>query len=173
MKKTIDSLKGELSYVRTGRASTSTINAIKVDSYGSIVPLNQIASVSIPNAKTIEIKPWDLSQLNAIEKAIFKADIGMISVNDGQVIRISVPSLTEEKRREIAKSINRMAEDFKIAIRNERRFLVDNIKKFEKDKIISEDDKKIFEAKAQKITDYYISKIDDAISAKEKDILQI
>jgi ribosome recycling factor len=173
MKKTIDRLKNELTSIRTGRASSAVIEGIKVESYGSLMSINQIAGISIPDAKTIEIRPWDASQLSAIEKAILKADIGMTPVNGGKIIRISVPPLTGEIRKEIAKSISRMAEDFRVAVRNERRVLVENIKKLEKDKVITEDDRKKFESDAQKITDAYIKKIDESIALKEKEIMQI
>jgi ribosome recycling factor len=173
MNKTIDKLKQELSSIRTGRANTAVIEGIKVESYGSLMPINQLAGISIPDAKTIEIKPWDISLLGDIEKAIMKADIGMTPINDGKVIRISVPSLTEERRKEIAKSIGKMAEDYKVAIRNERRNLVDAVKKAEKDKEITEDDRKKQEVSAQKITDDFVKKIDDCISQKEKEIMQI
>jgi ribosome recycling factor len=173
MKKTIDRLKCELSSIRTGRASSAMIETIKVESYGSIVPISQIASVGVPDARTIEIRPWDVSQLSAIEKAVLKADIGMTPVNDGKLIRISVPHLTQERRKEISKSISKMAEEFRVAVRNERRVLVENIKKFEKDKVITEDDKEKFEIEAQKITDSYIEKIDDSIAVKEKEVMQV
>ncbi|MDR1104675.1 MAG: ribosome recycling factor [Endomicrobium sp.] len=173
MKKTIDRLKSELASIRTGRASSAVIEGIKVESYGSLMPINQLAGVSVPDAKTIEIRPWDASQLGAIEKAILKADIGMTPVNDGKIIRISVPPLTEERRKEIAKSISRMAEDFRVAVRNERRVLVENIKKLEKDKVITEDGRKKFETDAQKVTDDYIKKIDESIALKEKEVMQI
>lgn len=173
MKKTIEKVQHELGSIRTGRANSSIIEGIKVESYGSLMPINQIAGISVPDAKTIEIRPWDASQLGAIEKAIMKADIGMTPVNDGKVIRISVPALTEERRREIAKSISKMAEEFRVAVRNERRVLVDGIKKSEKDKLINEDDRKKYETEAQKITDSYIKKIDECIALKEKEIMQI
>ncbi|MDR1942703.1 MAG: ribosome recycling factor [Endomicrobium sp.] len=173
MKKTIDRLKSELASIRTGRASSVVIEGIKVESYGSLMSINQLAGVSIPDAKTIEIRPWDASQLGAIEKAILKADIGMTPVNDGKIIRISVPPLTEERRKEIAKSISKMAEDFRVAVRNERRVLVENIKKLEKDKVITEDGRKKFESDAQKVTDDYIKKIDESIALKEKEVMQI
>jgi ribosome recycling factor len=173
MKKTIDRLNCELSSIRTGRASSALLETIKVESYGSIMPINQIASISVPDAKTIEIRPWDVSQLSAIEKAIFKADIGMAPVNDGKLIRISVPHLTQERRKEIAKSIGKMAEEFRVAVRNERRVLIENIKKLEKDKVITEDDKKKLEAQAQKVADGYIKKIDDSIAFKEKEVMQV
>jgi ribosome recycling factor len=173
MKKTMDNLKKDLTSIRTGRASSNVLEGIKVESYGSLMPISKLAGISVPDAKTIEIRPWDISQLGAIEKAILKADIGMALVNDGKIIRISVPPLTEERRSEIAKSINRMAENFRVAIRNERRALVENIKKLEKDKVITEDDKKKFETNAQKITDDYIKKIDESIALKVKEVMQI
>ncbi|MDR3071046.1 MAG: ribosome recycling factor [Endomicrobium sp.] len=173
MEKTICKLKTELSSIRTGRANSSVIDGIKVESYGTLMPINQIAGVSVSDARTIEIKPWDMSQLSAIEKAILKANIGMTPVNDGKIIRISVPSLTEETRKEIAKSVIKMAEDFRIAIRNERRNLVENIKDLEKDGIITEDDKKKFEIEAQKITDICIKKIDEIVAGKEKEVMHI
>jgi ribosome recycling factor len=173
MKKTIDRLKAELSSLRTGKANTSVIENIKVESYGAVMTINQVAGVSVPDAKTIEIRPWDISQLGVIEKAILKADIGMTPANDGKLIRIKVPPLNEERRREIAKTINRMAEDFRIAVRNERRFLFESIKKLEKDKTITEDDRKKSEAEAQKITDNFIKLIDELIAAKEKEVMQL
>jgi ribosome recycling factor len=173
MKKTINRLKSELSFIRTGRASSSIVDRIKVESYGSFVSLNQIASIIIPDAKTIEIRPWDISQLSAIEKAIIKADIGIMPINDGKIIRISISLLTEDKKKEILKSVSRIAEGFKIAVRNERRFLFENIRKFEKNKIITEDDKKKLEVEAQKITDDYIKKIDESVLIKEKEIMRV
>jgi ribosome recycling factor len=173
MKKTIDKLKDELSSIRTGRASSAILENVKVDVYGSVMPLNQIAAVSIPDAKTIEVKPWDAQTLSAIEKALIKADLGMTPMNDGKLIRMPVPQLTEQRRKEIAKSIGKIAEDFKIAIRNERRTLLETIKKDEKEKTITEDDRKKAEVKAQKITDAYIKQIDESIALKEKEIMQI
>lgn len=173
MKKTIEKLKAELSTIRTGRANPALIEGIKVEAYGSLTPINQIAGISISDAKTIEIKPWDISQLSAIEKAILKADIGLTPMNDGKIIRISVPALTEDRRKEIAKSIGKMAEDYKVAIRNERRILVDAIKKAEKEKSIAEDDRKKQEIQAQKITDDFIKKIDECIALKSKEVMQI
>ncbi|MDR2860830.1 MAG: ribosome recycling factor [Elusimicrobiota bacterium] len=173
MKKTIEKLKSELSSIRTGRANTAILEGVKVESYGSLMPLNQVAGIVVPDAKTIEIKPWDNSLLSIIEKAIIKADIGMTPINDGKLIRISVPPLTEERRREIAKSIGKLAEEFRVAVRNERRNLVESIKKAEKDKTITEDDKKKAEVQAQKVTDLYIKKIDESIALKEKEIMQI
>ncbi|MDR0485103.1 MAG: ribosome recycling factor [Elusimicrobiota bacterium] len=173
MNKTIDKLKADLASVRTGRANAGIVEGIKVESYGSILPINQIAGISIPDGRTIEIKPWDISQLPAIEKAILKSDIGMTPINDGKIIRISVPPLTEDRRKEIAKSIGKTAEDYKIAIRNERRILIDAVKKAEKDKAINEDERKKQEISAQKLTDDYIKKIDESITLKEQEIMRV
>ncbi|MDR1952139.1 MAG: ribosome recycling factor [Elusimicrobiota bacterium] len=173
MKKTIEKLKLELTSIRTGRANSSVVENVKVESYGSVMPINQVAGVNVPDAKTIEIKPWDPSLLGAIEKAIIKADLGLTPVNDGKLIRISIPPLTEERRKEIAKSIGKLAEEFRVAIRNERRSLIEGIKKAEKEKTITEDDRKKADIEAQKITDNYIKKIDESIALKEKEVMQI
>ncbi|MDR1511235.1 MAG: ribosome recycling factor [Endomicrobium sp.] len=173
MKRTTGRLKCEVSHVRTGRANRAMVEGIKIKNYDYVVSISQIAAINVLDAKTIEIKPWDTSQLNAIEKAILKADIGISPIIDGELVRLSIPSLTEDRRKEIAKAMNKMAEKFKIDIRNERRILIENIKKLEKNKIITEDDKKKFEIKAQKITDVYIKKIDEIIEIKEKEIMQI
>jgi ribosome recycling factor len=173
MKKTTDRLKTELSLLRTGRASSTVVEGIKVESYGFSMTISQIAGISVPDARTIEIKPWDISQLGLIEKAIQKTGMNMNPINDGSFIRIIVPQLTEERRKEIVKSIKKISEDFKIAIRNERRILVENIRLLEKDKIITKDDKKKFEADAQRITDGYIKKINEITIDKEKEIMKV
>ena len=136
MKKTIEKTKHDFSTVRTGRANAALLDGIKVESYGSLLALNQVAGVSVPDGRTLEIRPWDLTQLGAIEKAILKSDLGLTPVNDGRLIRISIPALTEERRREIVKVVGKMSEDYKVAIRNERRHIVDEIKKLEKKKVL-------------------------------------
>ena len=173
MKKTIEKVKHDFSTVRTGRANVALLDGIKVESYGSLLALNQVAGVSVPDGRTLEIKPWDMSQLNAIEKAILKSDLGLTPINDGKLIRISIPSLTEERRREIIKVVNKMSEDYKIAIRNERRQIVDEIKKLEKEKSITEDDKKKYEIDIQKLTDNYITKIEVLVKQKEEELMKI
>lgn len=173
MKKTIEKLKNEMVSIRTGRANSAIIDNIKIESYGSVLPLNQTAGINVPDAKTIEIKPWDSSLLGVIEKAIIKSDLGLTPINDGKLIRISIPPLTEERRKELAKAIGKLAEEFRVAIRNERRNLLEAIKKSEKDKIITEDERKKAENQAQKITDVYIKKIDESIALKEKEIMRI
>ena len=173
MKKTIEKTKHDFSTVRTGRANAALLDGIKVESYGSLLALNQVAGVSVPDGRTLEIRPWDLTQLGAIEKAILKSDLGLTPVNDGRLIRISIPALTEERRKEIVKVVNKMSEDYKIAIRNERRHIVDEIKKLEKEKSITEDDRKKYEVDVQKLTDSYIGKIEELVKQKEEELMKI
>lgn len=173
MKKTIEKMKHDFSTVRTGRANPAVLDNLKIESYGSMMVLNQLAGISVPDGRTLEIRPWDISQLAAIEKAILKSDLGLTPVNDGKIIRISIPSLTEERRKEIIKIINKMSEDYKVAIRNERRHIVDGIKKSEKDKLITEDDRKKYEVDSQKLTDIYIKKIEELVVIKEQDLMKI
>ena len=173
MKKTIEKVKHDFSSVRTGRANAALLDGIKVESYGTLMALNQVAGISVPDGRTLEIRPWDLSQLSAIEKAILKSDLGLTPVNDGKIVRISIPALTEERRKEIVKMINKMSEDYKVAIRNERRNIIDQIKQAEKDKAITEDDRKKYEADSQKLTDTYIKKIEELVKEKEEDIMKI
>ena len=173
MKKTIEKVKHDFSTVRTGRANAALLEGIKVESYGSLMALNQVAGISVPDGRTLEIRPWDLSQLAAIEKAILKSDLGLTPVNDGKLIRISIPALTEEKRKEIIKVVNKMSEDYKVAVRNERRNIIDQIKQAEKNKEITEDDRKKYENDSQKLTDLYIKKIEELVEQKEADLMKI
>ena len=173
MKKTIEKVKHDFSTVRTGRANAALLEGIKVESYGSLMALNQVAGVSVPDGRTLEIRPWDMSQLAAIEKAILKSDLGLTPVNDGKLIRISIPALTEERRKEIIKVVNKMSEDYKVAIRNERRNIIDQIKQAEKNKEITEDDRKKYENDSQKLTDTYIKKIEELVKQKEEDLMKI
>jgi ribosome recycling factor len=173
MKKTIEKTKHDFSTVRTGRANAALLDGIKVESYGSLLALNQVAGVSVPDGRTLEIRPWDLTQLGAIEKAILKSDLGLTPVNDGKIVRISIPALTEERRKEIVKVVNKMSEDYKVAIRNERRHIVDEIKKLEKEKSITEDDRKKYEVDVQKLTDTYVGKIEELVKQKEEELMKI
>ena len=173
MKKTIEKVKHDFSTVRTGRANAALLEGIKVESYGSLMALNQVAGISVPDGRTLEIRPWDLSQLAAIEKAILKSDLGLTPVNDGKLIRISIPALTEERRKEIIKVVNKMSEDYKVAVRNERRNIIDQIKQAEKNKEITEDDRKKYENDSQKLTDLYIKKIEELVEQKEADLMKI
>ena len=173
MKKTIEKVKHDFSTVRTGRANAALLEGIKVESYGSLMALNQVAGVSVPDGRTLEIRPWDMSQLAAIEKAILKSDLGLTPVNDGKLIRISIPALTEERRKEIIKVVNKMSEDYKVAIRNERRNIIDQIKQAEKNKEITEDDRKKYENDSQKLTDTYIKKVEEMDKQEEEDLMKI
>jgi ribosome recycling factor len=171
MDKTIQSLKGELVKVRTGRASTALVDSVQVDYYGSNVPVNQVANVTTPDARTIQIAPWEAGQIGAIEKAIHGANIGLTPQSDGKVIRISVPAMTEDRRKELAKQVKKMGEDSKVAIRTHRRDANEEVKKQEKGKALSEDDAKKALDLVQKKTDEKTDEVDKVVAAKEKEIL--
>ncbi|MGA2297343.1 MAG: ribosome recycling factor [FCB group bacterium] len=172
MGKSLDFSKNQLSKVRTGRASASLVDNVKADYYGAPTLLSQMSSVNVPDARTIIIQPWDRTTLQAIEKAIQQADLGFNPQNDGNVIRIAVPPLTEERRKEFVKVCKKYAEDGRIAIRNIRRDQLEVIRKAEKDKLFSEDDKDWGEEEIQKITNDFIKKIDDFLLAKEKELME-
>jgi len=169
----IAALDKEFSKLRTGRATTALVDNIVVDYYGTPTPVSQLASVSVPDPKTLTIQPWDKGAFAAVEKAILTSDLGLTPNNDGSVIRITIPALTEERRKELVKVAKKYTEDCKIAIRNVRRDLNDQLKAMEKDKEISEDEKKKGEADVQKLTDDFVKQADAAATAKEKDILEI
>lgn len=173
MDRSIDALHREIAKLRTGRASISMLDGIRVDYYGTMTPLNQLATMSVPESRLITIQPWDGGALSLIEKAIMNSDLGLTPTNDGKLIRISIPQLTEERRKEIVKTAKKIAEGSKIAARNNRRDANEEIKKLEKDKTISQDDLKKTQAKIQEITDTYIAKIDDILKHKEKEILEV
>jgi len=172
MAKTIDDLENELKRVRTGRASLSLLDGIRVDYYGTQTPLNQMASLSVPESRLIVIQPWDVSAIKEIEKAILKSDLGLTPSSDGKLIRISIPPLTEERRRDLVKVVSKMCEEHKIAARNIRRDSNELIKGFKKDGDIAEDDAFKAQDSIQKITDEYITKIDGIYKDKEKEILE-
>lgn len=172
MTKAVESLKNDLKKVRTGRASLNILDGIRVDYYGTPTPLNQMASLSIPESRLITIQPWDVSVINDIEKAILKSNIGITPSNDGKLIRIAIPPLTEERRKEIVKSVHKMCEERKISIRNSRRDANEMIKELKKDGEIAEDDSFKAQDQVQKITDEYIKLIDEAYQEKEKEILE-
>ncbi|MBW1813015.1 MAG: ribosome recycling factor [Deltaproteobacteria bacterium] len=172
MDKSVASLKNELNKVRTGRASLSLLDGVKVDYYGTSTPLNQVASLSVPENRLITIQPWDISVIKDIEKAILKSDLGLTPSNDGKVIRITIPQLTEERRKELVKIVNKVSEDHKVAVRNIRRDSNELIKSFKKDGDVSEDDAFKAQEKVQKITDEYISSIEAIYTEKEKEILE-
>lgn len=173
MAKAIESLKKESALIRTGRANPSVLNNVYVVYYGVSTPLHQIASVSVPEAQQIVIKPYDKGALKDIEKAIQMADLNLVPQNDGVVIRISFPVLTEQRRKDLAKEVKVLGENTKIAIRNIRREVNDILKKMEKDKAISEDDLKHYSEQSQKSTDKYIENVDVVSKEKEKQIMEI
>jgi ribosome recycling factor len=172
MKKSIDSLKNEFKKVRTGRASLSILDDIRVEYYGTLTPLNQMASLSVPESRLITIQPWDVSVIKDIEKAILKSDLGLTPSNDGKVIRISIPPFTEERRKELVKVIHKKGEEHRVAVRNIRRDSNELLKGLKKDGDISEDDAFRAQDQVQKITDEHIKLIDDVCKEKEKEILE-
>ncbi len=173
MENSIEAFRRELTKIRTGRASLSLVDGIKIDSYGSLLPLNQVASLTLPESRLIMIQPWDMQMLGLIEKAIFKANLGLNPVNDGKIIRISVPQLTEERRKELVKQVRKISEDFKITLRNERRAAIDIIKQQKKDKDISEDIAFSLQEKAQKETEKFVKQIDTIMVDKEKKVMEV
>jgi ribosome recycling factor len=173
MEKRVKAFDTDLTKVRTGRASITLLDGIKVDYYGSLTPLNQVATLTTPDARTITIAPFEKKLIQEIEKAVMKADIGITPTSDGNVVRIPIPALTEERRKDIVKNLKKMAEDAKVAIRNIRRDANDAVKKQAKDKAITEDDVKRLEAEVQKHTDAFIKQIDDRLAKKEQEVLKI
>ena len=172
MTKTIDVLKKEFTRIRTGRASTSLMEGIRVDCYDTQMPLDQVASISIPESRLITVKPWDQSIIGEIEKSILKSELGLTPMNDGKIIRIPIPPLTEERRKELAKLARKMAEDGKISIRNHRREANELLKELKQEKEISEDDMYKGQDEVQKVTDLFIKNIDDVTGEKEKEIME-
>jgi len=173
MTSSIDAYRRDLSKIRTGRASLTILDGIKVESYGSRMPLNQVATLTIPENRLIMIQPWDTQLVGPIEKEIQKANLGITPVNDGKVIRISIPQLTEERRKELVKQVKKISEDFRIAIRNHRRDAIDTLKKQKKDKEISEDELFSLQDKAQQETDKFIQEIDGIMAEKEKEVMEV
>jgi len=173
MEKTIDSLKKELSRIRTGRASPALLDGITVDYYGSPVPINQVANISIPEARLIIVQPWEKNMLSAIEKVIQAANLGFNPKNDGNVLRLPLPPLSEERRKELCKNCRKICEDSKVAVRNIRRDGNDKLKKNLKDKVMTEDDEKKGLDEIQKLTDKYIKIIDDVLIVKEREIMEV
>jgi ribosome recycling factor len=172
MNKTLDSLKRELNKVRTGRASVSLLDSVRVEYYGTVTPLHQLASISTPESRLITVQPWDTNAVGEIEKAILRSDLGLTPVNDGKIIRINIPMLTEERRKELVKVVHRMVEDSKVALRNHRREANERLKESKKNKSISEDDFFRLQEEVQKATDEWIKKSDDIKAGKEKEILE-
>jgi len=172
MEKSIDSLKNDLTKIRTGRASLSILDNIRVDYYGTTTPLKQMASLSVPESRLITIQPWDVSIIREIEKAILKSDLGLTPSNDGKLIRIAIPPLTEERRKQLVKVVLKKSEEHKIAVRNIRRESNEMLKDLKKDGDIAEDDAFKAQDQIQKITDEYIRLIDEVCKEKEKEILE-
>ena len=175
MQAALDTLGREFAAVRTGRASAALLDTIRVDYYGTPTPVNQMASVSVPDARTVAIQPWEGGQLGAIEKAILKSDLGITPVNDGKIIRLTIPTLTEERRKQLAKNIAKMAEEGRVAIRNVRREVNDKLKAMAKDKKapITEDEERRGHEQIQKATDRFVAKVDELFKKKEQEILSI
>ena len=173
MKKTIHVLKEEYAEIRAGRANPAVLDKVRVDYYGTPTPINQMAAVSVTEARTLTIQPWDKGGIALIEKAILKSDLGLTPVNDGKLIRIVMPPLTEERRKELSKVARKYSEEGKVAVRNVRRDANDNLKKLEKEKTITEDEQKRATDDVQKLTDKYVAEVDKRCAAKEKEIMEI
>ncbi len=173
MEKTVEKFRYELGKIRTGRASISIVEDMKIDYYGTSTPLNQVASLSVPESNIITVQPWDVSCLPIIERAIMSSDLGLTPTNDGKIIRIVIPLLTEERRKELVKVTKKIAEESKIAIRNSRRDANDLLKAFEKEKGISQDELKKAQVQVQDKTNAYVSKVDEVLEHKEHEIMEI
>ncbi len=173
MDKTVEALRKEYQKVRTGRASTGLLDEIRVDYYGTLTPLNQLATLAVPEPRTITLQPWESKVIPVIEKAILNANLGLTPSNDGRVIRLNLPPLTEERRKDIVKQLKKMAEDAKVAVRNIRRDSIDELKKLEKDKQITEDDLKRGEKDIQDVTNAHVVKIDEVLAHKEKEVMEV
>lgn len=173
MEKQIVFLERSFNKVRTGRASISLLDGIKVDYYGAMTPLNQVASLSVPESQQIVISPWDKSAIGNIEKAIQKSELGLVPTSDGKIIRITIPPLTEERRKELVKIVKKMAEENKVQLRNSRRDANNSLKELEKSNEISSDNFHDYQNEVQKITDEYIKKVDEILAAKQEEIMEI
>lgn len=173
MKKAVEVVRDELAKVRTGKATTTLLDGVKVDYYGTMTPLKQIANVSTPDAHMISVQPWEKGMIQAIEKAILNANLGLNPANDGTVVRVPIPALNEERRRELVKLVKKFAEDGKVAVRNVRRDAIEHLKKTEKEEHISEDERKRAEQDVQKLTDRSIKDLDALVEHKEKEIMEV
>jgi ribosome recycling factor len=173
MEKSIEVLKHELAAIRTGRASPALLDRVQVDYFGTPTPVNALATISAPEPRLLTIQPWDRGALSAIEKAIQKSDLGLNPTNDGAIIRLAIPALNEERRKDLMKQVQRRLEEIRVAIRNERREAVDSLRKEEREKLISEDDTKRAQDRLQKLTDQMIAQIDEIGKAKEREILEV
>jgi len=173
MKRTVEKMRADYGALRTGRANPYLVESVKVEYYGSMVPLKQLAALSVPEARILEIRPWDPSSLEAIEKALLQSDIGITPANDGKAIRLNFPAMTEDRRKEMVKLVGKIAENYRVSLRNARRDCVEKLRKAEKARELTEDDRRREEEAVQKLTDAYIKKIDEILAAKEKEILEV
>jgi len=173
MEAVIEDFKRKLSNVRTGRATVSLLDTVMVDYYGTPTPLNQMASVAVPEPQLLTVQPWDISQVGSVEKAIISANLGMTPSNDGKIIRLPVPALNEERRKQLAKQVYEFAEEHRVALRNIRHHANDTLKKMLKDKLVSEDEERGGLDEVQKLTNSFVSKIDDLAKHKEQDIMSV
>ncbi|MBI4371953.1 MAG: ribosome recycling factor [Elusimicrobia bacterium] len=173
MKERLAKMAKDLSVMRTGRANPMVLESVKVEYYGQMVPLKQVAAVSVPEARVMEVRPWDPGVLTDLEKALQKADLGAMPQNDGKLLRLALPAMTEERRRDLVKVLRKLGEEFRIAVRNERQDAVGKVKKSFQAKEITEDDLRGFEARIQKITDSFVRQVDEQVAAKEKEILTV
>ena len=173
MKKAVESFKRDLQKIRTGRANTSMLDGIKVDYYGTLTPVNQVATVQVVDARLITVKPWEKNMIPVIDKTIRASDLGINPVSDAELIRLPIPPLTQERRKDLAKAVGKQTEEARVAVRAARRDAMDMIKDAEKDKQISEDERKQGEKKVQELTDKYIAMVDDIAKAKEKEIMEL
>ncbi|MGD0436778.1 MAG: ribosome recycling factor [Bryobacteraceae bacterium] len=173
MEKVLSDLQHEMAGVRTGRASVSLLDNVRADYYGTPTPLNQLATLHVPEPTQITVQPWDVSQIGIIEKAVRAADLGLNPSNDGKLIRVPIPPLTEERRKDLVKKLHHIAEDHRVALRNIRRDGNESVKKLLKDKLVSEDEDRRAHDEIQKLTDGYMQKLDQAAKTKEKEILEI
>lgn len=173
MKKAVEVVREELIRIRTGKATTALLDTVKVDYYGSMVPLKQVANTSTPDVHTISVQPWEKAMIGPIEKAIQSANLGLNPMSDGTVVRVPIPPLNEERRRELVKLVKKFGEEGKIAIRNVRRDGIEHLKKAEKEEHMSEDERKRSEQETQKMTDKHIKEIDDLLAMKEKEIMEV
>jgi ribosome recycling factor len=173
MKKSLEAVRHELASIRTGKATTALLDTVKVEYYGSMVPLNQVASVSAPEARLLVIQPWEKNMLKVIAHAIQASDLGLNPQDDGQVLKIPVPALNEERRKDLVKMVKKLAEEGRVAIRNVRHHTNDELKKLLKDKAIAEDDEKRAIADTQKLTDRYVEQIDELVRKKEAEVMEV
>jgi ribosome recycling factor len=173
MEKSVEALRREYQKVRTGRANLGLLDDVRIDYYGTPSPLSQVATLAVPEPRTITLQPWESKMIPTIEKAIMNANLGITPANDGKLIRLNLPALTEERRKDIVKQLKKMAEEAKVAVRNIRRDAIDELKKLEKNKKISEDDLKRGEKEVQDATNTFVAKIDDVLAHKEKEVLEV